>query len=563
MASSHRVPASILGGLTALGFILPIALYFWLISADSIDVLRADQWYDISLIQHSFTGTLRFGMLWVPHGDNRIFFQNIITLILGHVTHYNVVVEEYISAVLLVAATALVILTHHRRAPKTHWIAYCPVAIVLLSVAQFGDTLYGFQIGWYLIMVALSIALFFLDRSVLTRIAFCTAVAAGIFGSFSSLQGLFIWPVGVVLLLQRARTRSFVLSWIAAGLASAVLYFYDWKGQGSGEISYALRHPIEALKFFFFAVGDVVSIQIPDSPHGAQYGVFALGIAIVGIAVWLLIAFGFCVDESSARPVGVALIWFGLLFAVAISGGRTVVGLSDAATTRYVTFDLLILVGSYLVILDRSPQLAANPIRKIRWLSGITAAVAVVVCVQAIFGTGNGISDAGGYRDYEVTSAIVTANIGRAPDGLVANQLGAGYQSADFIRRMAHDARVYHLSLFSTADIGWYSRQSLPMNRTPPTTSLLHPTVGETVRGELYLFAAASDSFGITKVQFVVRGNLRSSTVVSNGLANYFVYIGAWDTRTVPDGTYSIRSIAYSPGGQMGLSRWTVVRVAN
>ena len=145
MASGDRVPASMLGVLTALGFILPIALYFWLISADAVDMLRADQWYDIGLIQHSFTGTLRFGMLWGLHGDNRIFSQNIITLILGHVTHYNVIVEEYISAVLLIAATTLMILTHHRRAPKTHWIAYCPVAIVLLSVAQIGDTLYGFR----------------------------------------------------------------------------------------------------------------------------------------------------------------------------------------------------------------------------------------------------------------------------------------------------------------------------------------------------------------------------------------------------------------------------------
>ena len=112
------MPASILRVLTVLAFVLPIALYFWLISADAIDMLRADQWYDIRLIQHSFTGTLRFGMLWSQHGDNRIFVQNIITLILGHVIHYNVIVEEYISAVLLIAATTLVILTHQRRAPQ-------------------------------------------------------------------------------------------------------------------------------------------------------------------------------------------------------------------------------------------------------------------------------------------------------------------------------------------------------------------------------------------------------------------------------------------------------------
>jgi hypothetical protein len=561
MASSDRARTSILVGLTALGFLLPIALYFWLISADSVDILRADQWFDISLIRHSFTGTLRFEMLWSQHAGNRIFFQNIITLILAYLTHFNVVVEEYVSAVLLVCALALVILTHHWRSPTTPWIAYCPVGFTLLSVAQSGDTLYGFQVGWYLIVVTLSIGLFFLDRSVLTRIALCAAVAAGVVASFSSLQGLFIWPVGLALLLQRARARSFVIGWIAAGLATAGLYFYNW--HGGKPISYATHHPLEAVKFFFFAVGDVVDVRISDSPHGAQYGVFAFGIAIVGVAIWLLVSFGFRVDKSSARPVGVALVWFGLLFAVAITGGRTSFGLSDAGTSRYVTFDLLILVGSYLVVIDRPPHSASNPIRGIRWLPGMTAAVAVLICIQAILGTGNGISDAHNYHDYEVTSAIVTANIQRAPDGLVTSQLGAEYEPADFIRSMVDFARVHHLSLFSTAGIAWYARQNLPVNRTPPTTSLVNPTAGKTLRGSVFLGASASDSFGITKVQFVVSGNDRRPQIISQGTATPFGWLGGWNTRTVPDGVYSIRSIADAPGGLMGTSRWTVVRVAN
>lgn len=305
----------------------------------------------------------------------------------------------------------------------------------------------------------------------------------------------------------------------------------------------------------------MVSIQIPNAPHGAQYGVFVLGIAIVGTAVWLLLAFGFRVDESSARPVGVALIWFGLLFAVAIADGRTSFGLSDTSTSRYVTFDLLILVGSYLVVLDRYAPLASKPIRRTRWLPGITAAVAALICLQVIFGTANGISDARQYRNYEVTNAIVLANIQRAPDGLVAS-LGAEFESPDFIRAMAHDARVLHLSLFSTADGAWYSRQSLPINHTPPKTSLLKPTAGEVLRGKLYVVASASDSFGITKLEFMVRGNGGTTVVIRGFEASYF-YLGGWDTRTVPDGTYSIRSIAYSPGGLMGVSRWTVVTVAN
>lgn len=194
-------------GLTALVFLVPVALYFWLISADAVDMLRADQWFDVSLIRHSFSGTLGLGMLWAQHGENRILFQNLLTVALAHVAHFNVLVEVYLSAALLVAAVALLVLTHRRRSPSTPWIAYFPVALMLLSLAQGeGGTLYGFAFGWYLIMFAVSVAIFFLDRPTLTWIVMSAAIATGVVASFSSLQGMFIWPAGIALLLQRSRT---------------------------------------------------------------------------------------------------------------------------------------------------------------------------------------------------------------------------------------------------------------------------------------------------------------------------------------------------------------------
>ncbi len=562
MARSDNLRTPLVVVLTALGFLLPVALYFWLISADAVDMLRADQWFDVSLIRHSFTGTLRFGMLWGQHGENRIFFQNLITLILAYVAHFNVLVEDYISAVLLTGATVLVILTHRRRSPSTPWIAYCPVAIILLSVAQYGGTLFGFAIGWYLIVVALSIALFFLDRPDLTWIALCAAVAAGVLASFSSLQGLFVWPVGLVMLLLRARGKWLVAGWVAAGLATTTVYFNNWDA-GQGSISYAVHHPFDTLRFFFFTVGDVIGVQLPNSPSGAQYGVFALGIAIVGIGIWSILSCGLRVDVSSARPIGVALTWFGLLFAAAAAGARTSLGLSNASFSLYVTFDVLILLGSYLIVIDRSQQNASNASPNVRWLPGMTIAVVVLIGLQFLLGTDNGISYASKYRDFELTGAIVTAKIQRAPDGLVGSQLGAGYETADFIRQMTGFLRANHLSLFSTAAIDRYAKQSLPVNRTPPMTSLGKPIDGAVLHGDTFLAATAWNYFGVTTVQFVVRGNNQRPTIVSNGVVTDVGWLGAWDTRTVPNGTYSLRSIAYAPGGLKGTSTWVIVRVAN
>ena len=295
-------------------------------------------------------------MLWALHNENRIFFQNLLVILVAHLAHLNVLVEVYLNVILLAGATTLFIVTHHRRSPTTSGIWYCPLVIVMFSVAQWGDTLFGFQVGWYLILFMLALALFCLDRPALTWIVFAGAVIAGVVASYSSLQGLLVWPVGLALLLQRARPRRVVYSWIVVGLLTVILYFYNWNTTANLGIPYAIHNPIESFKFYVFALGDILGASISDSPHGAQYAVFAFGLVILGMGIWAIVSSGLRVDQSSGRPVGVALVWTGLLFAVAIAGGRVSGGLSNAGASRYVTFDLLVVAGSYLVAMDRLAQ---------------------------------------------------------------------------------------------------------------------------------------------------------------------------------------------------------------
>ncbi len=553
-------------GLTALVFLVLVALYFWLISADAVDMLRADQWSDVSLIRHSFSGTLGVGTLWAQHGEERIFFQNLLTVALAHAAHFNVLVEVYLSAILLVAAIALLILSHHRRSPSTPWIAYFPVVLMLLSLAQ-GGTLYGFAFGWFLIMFAVSVAIFFLDRSALTWIVLSAAIAAGVVASFSSFQGLFIWPAGIALLSQRSRGRRFIITWVTAACATTAVYFYGWDPEQGSVSYYAIHHPVEVLKFFFFTVGDVVAVPAQNSLHGAQYGIYALGIAIVGVGLWSVVSFGFRVDESSARPIGVALVWFGLLFAAAAAVDRAPLGLSNASVSLYVLFNILILVGSYLVVIDRSREPTLKVSRGFRWEPVVTVVIAVMIGVQVVLGNANGISNWRDYRQFEITGAVVTVNIRRAPDGLVYSYLGSGYQSAAYIRQMTEFLRAKHLAMFSTSEADRFAKQALPVNRTLPSTSLVEPTDGQTVRGYEFVDALASDPFGVTRVEFVLRGESGATTGISRGSMTAYGWLGAWDTRKVPDGIYALRSVAYAPGGLVGdlvgESPWVRVKVAN
>lgn len=323
-------------GATVATLSLPVVLYLWFIHNYGVNWLRADQWYDIKLIRSSFSGHLTLSELWMQHAENRIFFQNLITLLLAHLTNFNVVVEEYLGAVMLIVATALIIFTHRRRSVSTPWLAYVPVALVMLSIAQWAGALYGFELGWFLVMLTLAGSLLLLDRSALTGVVMACAVAVAVVGSFSSLQGLFIWPAGLVLLLLRGRPLRLVLAWIVAACVTAVLYFYNWTAVG-GSVSYGIAHPLETLRFFFFAVGDVLGAPLPDSPHSSDYAILILGVLVVGAGIWALWIAGRRVDTTTGKPIGAALICFGFFFAAAIAGARTSFGLSAAGDSRYAT----------------------------------------------------------------------------------------------------------------------------------------------------------------------------------------------------------------------------------
>jgi hypothetical protein len=489
-----------------------------------------------------------------------MFFQNLITLILAHTTHFNVLVEDYLSGMMLVAAAALLIWAHRSRSTSTPWIAYVPVAFLMLSAAQWGTTLYGFEIGWALIMLALATALFLLDRPVLHGLSFAVAIIAGMVASFTSLQGLLIWPAGLALIHQRGRPRSQLVTWIASGIAATAIYFVGWNSVTSGNsTSYVWANLIASIRFFFAAIGDVIGLPLTNGSTKSAMLVELLGVAIVVSAIWAVIVFGLRKDDTSGSPIGVSLIWFGLLFAAVTTGGRASMGLSGAGQSRYATFDLLVLVGSYLAIIGR--RNASAPVGRHHWLLG--GMVVAAVFLQLTVGTYEGISAAHTYRQYELVTAATTANINRAPDGLIESELGAGDQPASFIRQMATFAKGHRLSLFSTAAITGYRRSGLPVDTTPPSVSIGKPMSGAVLRGNQWLVARASSNFGIAKVEFEIAGVGGTRTVVDVATRTPFGWLGGWNTSSVPNGRYILSCRAVDSAGLTSTSAGVAVTVGN
>ena len=370
--------------LTFVSFAVPVLAYFWFVDHFGLNTIWIDQRSDLTLISHVYSGHLTLSTLWAQHTENRILFPNLIVLLLAYTTHFNIVDEEFLSATILVLSIALFIIGHRRRSPTTPWIFYSPVAILMLSFVQSGNTLWGFQFAWYLVLLALSAALVLCDSPKWNWLVVAGAISAAIVGSFSSLQGLLIWPAGFLILLLRNRPRRFLFTWMAAAAVTTAIYFVNFNAQLGGTNGYILHHPLEGVRFFLLSVGSVIGA------HGDNVSV-ALGFLIVVTSLWLIVSAVVRRQDDDATPLGIALICFGLLFASTIAAGRAAAGLDVGGASRYTTFDLLILVGCYLVLLStRGAQAPSRPrVRALQGASGVT--IGAIICLQVVLGTSNGL----------------------------------------------------------------------------------------------------------------------------------------------------------------------------
>jgi hypothetical protein len=91
---------------------------------------------------------------------------------------------------------------------------------------------------------------------------------------------------------------------------------------------------------------------------------------------------------------------------------------------------------------------------------------------------------------------------------------------------------------------------------TSPTVSITSPTNGSTVSGTVTINANATDTSGISKVEFLVDGVLKSTDTTS-------AYSYAWDTTTATNGSHTLQAKAYDTANNTATSTTVTVTVNN
>jgi hypothetical protein len=107
---------------------------------------------------------------------------------------------------------------------------------------------------------------------------------------------------------------------------------------------------------------------------------------------------------------------------------------------------------------------------------------------------------------------------------------------------------------------------SVTVDNTPPATAVIIPSNNATVSGTsatLDATASASYGVGISKVQFVLTGGSYNKTVIGTAGLTLYGYLYGWNTTSVPDGTYTLQSLATDGAGNTTYSAGITIKVGN
>jgi len=111
--------------------------------------------------------------------------------------------------------------------------------------------------------------------------------------------------------------------------------------------------------------------------------------------------------------------------------------------------------------------------------------------------------------------------------------------------------------------LGTSAGTTVTVDNPAPSTTVVLPANDATISGTPYLDATASS--GVTKVSYEVSGGPSdlSDVQIAIGTLTYVGWAAAWNTTTVPNGTYTLQSVASYAGGVSGTSPGTAITVDN
>lgn len=402
--------------------LLPVAVAFMYVARFGVNVPVWDDWGIVPFIEGALRGGLRPSDFFTQHVENRMVFPRIVMLAIALITGFNTIAHMLFVLMCFFGTLTLLFYTfvgQERTIIKL--LLFVPVASWIFSLKGHQNMLWGWQVSFAMTQFFSVAALLTLSRGRYISAALCATVA-----SFSTTQGLLLWPVGLLLLLGKWKAFA---SWAAMGVVVWTVYFSGYHSPPrTPSALYLLEHPVYGIRFALTLLGSSLTWDQDLAPY--------LGVALVLFA-GVALALG-----RAKYPFWSSLIVFSLLTVASTTAGRSGFGIEWATRSRYASFTLLLVVAVYCVLVTLWLNNRRSPAR-------LAVALAALILVMGTLPAANlgGLERGRTSQENRERAARILINYQSATDA----QLKLLHPSPPAVRKWAPLLEEWDYSVFANS----------------------------------------------------------------------------------------------------------------
>ncbi len=329
-------------------YLIPVVLLIGFVTNFSVNVPIDDEWRLAGLFDKIATGNVSFNDFWALHSNHRIVFPKIIIAMLAFVSRWNInyllCLSIALAVITFVAIYKLSSMQVKNVGDNLWHLANILTCILLFSLVQHENWLWGFQLAWFLVNLCFVSAVYCLSlqKRLLPSIQILIAAGFCFIASFSLAQGLLSWlaaiPAVVALEGNTTQKTKRLIVWILLFVATCAIYSIDYHPSRKTSIISLLNKPIVVIDYFLSLLGS----PIVRSPVISAL----VGLAIFATFLFLAFHFGRKMNEQREAIPWLSIGLFAVLSALFITAGRAQFGAIQAIeSSRYTTNSILLLVA--------------------------------------------------------------------------------------------------------------------------------------------------------------------------------------------------------------------------
>ncbi|MEG4248436.1 hypothetical protein [Microcoleus sp. Pol10D4] len=372
-------------------YLIPVLLLIGFVANFSVNVPVDDEWRLASLFEKIAAGNVTFNDFWALHSNHRILFPKIIIAVLAFASRWNINYQLCLSiglaAITFIAMYKLSSMQVKNVGDDLWHLANILTCILLFSLVQHENWLWGFQLAWFFVNLCFVAAVYTLvsNHKLLPNIRIFIAAVFCFVASFSLAQGLLSWlaamPAVVALEGNAAQKRKRAIAWMLLFVATCAVYSIDYHPSRKASLIFLLNKPLVVIDYFLSLLG---------SPIVRSPGISALvGLLIFATFLFVGFHFGRKITEHHEALPWLSIGLFSVLSALFITAGRAEFGAIQALeSSRYTTNSILLLIAlvqlGQLFVRGKIATINRNYKFVYRVLAGLLIGIIIVNSQQAI-----------------------------------------------------------------------------------------------------------------------------------------------------------------------------------